>query len=98
MNLQGGEIMRTPKYHLYLNNTAYKEIINAIDATAVLTVKEAESGDVNGDSEITIADINSLIDMVLAGVVVNARRADVNGDGEVNIADINAVINMILGA
>ena len=52
----------------------------------------------NGDSEITIADINSLIDMVLAGVVVNARRADVNGDGEVNIADINAVINMILGA
>ena len=59
---------------------------------------EAIKGDVNGDSEITIADINSLIDMVLAGVVVNARRADVNGDGEVNIADINAVINMILGA
>ncbi len=59
---------------------------------------EAIKGDVNGDSEITIADINSLIDMVLAGVVVNARRADVNGDGEVNIADINAVIDMILGA
>ena len=58
--------------------------------------REAIVGDVNGDSEITIADINSLIDMVLSGVVVNVRTADVNGDGEVNIADINAVIDIIL--
>ena len=27
---KGGEIMRTPKYHLYLNNTAYKEIMEAL--------------------------------------------------------------------
>ena len=27
---KGGEIMRTPKYHLYLNNAAYKEIMEAL--------------------------------------------------------------------
>jgi hypothetical protein len=53
-----------------------------------------EPGDVNGDGEINIADINALIDVILSGEIQPA--ADVNGDGEVNIADINAVIDIIL--
>lgn len=52
------------------------------------------TGDVNGDGEVNIADINAVIDMILSGTF-NAN-GDVNGDGEVNIADINAVINVIL--
>ena len=51
-------------------------------------------GDVNGDGEVNIADINAVIDMILSGTF-NAK-GDVNGDGEVNIADINAVIDLIL--
>lgn len=52
-------------------------------------------GDANGDGEVTVADINSIIDVILLGTT-NAG-ADVNSDGEITVADINAVINVILG-
>ena len=57
------------------------------------------SGDVNGDGEVTIADANSVIDVVVMGGNSGHTRipaADVNGDGEINIADINAIIDIIL--
>lgn len=51
-------------------------------------------GDVNGDGEINIADVNAVIDIILTGDPHLA--ADVNGDGEVNLADVNAIIDLIL--
>jgi hypothetical protein len=51
-------------------------------------------GDVNGDREVNIADVNAVIDMILTGNMMPA--GDVNGDGEVNIADVNAIIDIIL--
>ena len=54
-------------------------------------------GDVNGDGEVNISDINALISIILGGEDNTQGRADVNGDGDVNIGDINAVINIILG-
>lgn len=55
-------------------------------------------GDVNGDGEVTVADINSLINIVLGGVASTEQltRADVNGDHEVTIADVNSLIGIIL--
>ena len=55
-------------------------------------------GDVNGDHEVNIADINAIIDIILGSTVnpIIMERADVNGDGEVNIADVNVVIDVIL--
>ena len=55
---------------------------------------EVVPGDVNGDGEVNIADVNAIIDCILLGH--SADYADVNNDGEVNIADINAVIDIIL--
>ena len=52
------------------------------------------TGDVNGDGEVNIADVNAVIDKILSGV--NDKAGDVNGDGEVNIADVNAIIDIIL--
>ena len=52
-------------------------------------------GDVNGDREVNIADVNALIDIILGGNG-DMTTADVNGDGEINIADVNAVIDIIL--
>ena len=52
------------------------------------------AGDVNGDGEVNIADVNAVINFILTGTA-NAA-ADVNNDGEVNIADVNAIINIIL--
>ena len=51
-------------------------------------------GDVNGDNEVNIADVNAVIDMILSGKT--SSEGDVNRDGEVNIADVNVVIDMIL--
>ena len=53
-------------------------------------------GDVNGDLEVNIADVNVAIDMILGGNS-STPAADVNADGEINIADINAIIDIILG-
>ena len=55
----------------------------------------ANTGDVNNDSEVNIADVNAVIKVILSGE--SNPNADVNNDGEVNIADINALINIILG-
>ena len=52
-------------------------------------------GDVNNDGEVTVADINAIIDVILLGT--SNAGADVNTDGEITIADINAVIDVILG-
>lgn len=55
-------------------------------------------GDVNNDGEVNIADVNTLIDIILGGHFDDQTmlRADVNEDGEIGIADINAVIDIIL--
>ena len=61
---------------------------------AAMPQTEPIPGDVNGDGEVNIADVNAIIDMILTG---NTQpNGDVNGDGEVNIADVNAVIDIIL--
>jgi hypothetical protein len=67
-------------------------------------------GDVNGDGEITVADANVAIEVIINGGSSHGHSRvpnpdgggwinidDVNGDGEVNIADINAIIDYILG-
>jgi len=51
-------------------------------------------GDVNGDGEVGLADVNFLIDLILNSQVIPA--ADVNGDKEVNVADVNTLIALIL--
>ena len=57
---------------------------------------ETVVGDVNADGEVNIADVNTVIDIILTGVSTQNRLADINQDGEINIADINALINLIL--
>ena len=61
-------------------------------------VPEYPRGDVNGDGEVNIADVNAAIDIVLGGRADEAtlRRADVDEDGEIGISDINAIIDIIL--
>ncbi len=55
-------------------------------------------GDVNNDREITVADVTSLIDIILGGYADadTQWRSDVNCDNEITLADINALINWIL--
>lgn len=72
---------------------------NAYGNSHVIKVKSFPiRGDINGDREVNIADINSVIDIILGSDVSDyvRSRADVNSDGEVNIADINVIIDIIL--
>ena len=58
---------------------------------------EIIEGDVNGDGEVNIADVNFLINLILDGDfdAESIRIADVNGDHEINISDVNMLINLI---
>jgi hypothetical protein len=53
-------------------------------------------GDLNGDGQVDIADVNAVINMML-GKVSATPAGDVTGDDSVDIADVNAVINIMLG-
>ena len=59
---------------------------------------EDKNGDVNGDGEVNVSDINVVIDIILGGKTDNdtKRRADVNNDAEVSLSDINMLIDLIL--
>ena len=63
-------------------------VLSALGANAAI------QGDVNGDGEVNIADVNAVLDAILSNHVTPAY--DVNGDDEVNIADVNALIDYIL--
>ena len=70
---------------------------SGVTATCNVTVTRAEGsipGDINGDSDVDVADIVAVIDHVLS-VGYNAS-GDVNGDGSVDVADIVAVIDYVL--
>jgi len=56
----------------------------------------SDPGDVNGDGEVNIADVNTVIDVILSGTAITA--ADVNGDGEISLADVNSIIDRILNS
>ena len=55
-------------------------------------------GDVNSDGEVTVADVNVIIDLVMGGTNLSCPPVlvDCNGDNEINLADVNAAINRIL--
>ena len=88
----------------YVNKTSFFEVTTQTNKYQVADVTDTYlpyldggvTGDVNGDGEVSIADVNMLINMILSGTP--QPSGDVNGDGEVNIADVNAVIDIILNA
>ena len=80
----------------YMNKPITGMTVNADEGVAAFWYMKSPAipGDVNGDGEITVADVNALISMILTGN--HTDKGDVNGDGEVNIGDVNTLINMIL--
>lgn len=54
----------------------------------------ADPCDVNGDGEVTVSDVNAVIDAILYGL--KDPKFDVDGDGEVSVNDVNLVIETIL--
>ena len=56
-------------------------------------------GDVNGDGEVSVADVTVLVGILQEAEAVPddwMHRADVNGDGEVSIADVTTLVSLLL--
>lgn len=87
-------------YLCQLTNVEYAtsdyELVTMPNASFTITVKQ--SGDVNNDGSITIADVTELVNIILGkNLPANQGMADINGDGSVTIADVTALVNIILG-
>ena len=54
-------------------------------------------GDVNGDGQVTIADVTSLVNIILGSQGGDTSVADLNGDSQITIADVTSLVNIILG-
>ena len=87
----------------YVNKTSFFEVTTQTNKYKVNDVTDQYlpylnnvKGDVNGDGEVSISDVNALIDMILTGEV--DAVGDVNEDGEVSISDVNTLIDMILNS
>ena len=61
-----------------------------------VNLKQTLRGDVNGDNDVTIADVSALIDLLLEGETSNNYGADANLDGNVTIADVSTLIDYLL--
>lgn len=70
------------------------EVAAGIDYHPDAVMPPVITGDVNGDGEVSVSDINSVIDVILGGATLPS--ADVNGDGEVGVSDVNALIGIII--
>ena len=90
-----------------VRNTAFFEVTTQTNKYQVRDVTEtylpyldvqSVPGDVNGDGEVNIADVTTLIDYLLGGELdsIDEVAADVDGDTQINIADVTALIDMLL--
>lgn len=57
------------------------------------------SGDVTGDGQVDIADVNAVINIMLGKAQASdfPGDSDVNDDGMVDVSDVNIIINLMLG-
>ena len=56
-------------------------------------------GDVNGDGNLTVADIANLVGIIMGSAVTSydLMAADINKDGVITIADVTGLVDIILG-
>ena len=58
----------------------------------------ARHGDVNGDGDITAADVTALYDWLLNNDNTQLKYGDQNGDGDITAADVTEVYDVLLGS
>ena len=83
--------LRVPResVELYRTTSPWSNFYN------ILEVGGNQTGDVNGDGEVTISDVNFLLDFILSETEY-LESADLNNDGEIGISDVNALIDYLL--
>ena len=76
-----------------------KQRINIDNICMTHYVEPILIGDVNGDKQVSIADVTMLVNIILGKTTegFDTKVADVNGDKQISIADVTALVNIILG-
>lgn len=83
-----------------LRFASWRADVNSNGAVRQIVMTSSLYGDVNLDGEVSIADVNAVLDVILGGGGDDQElleRADVNRDGEVTVADVNAIVDVIVG-
>lgn len=70
------------------------QVVGTMEAPQVFTLSGQIRGDVNGDGDVSIADLTKLIDIVLNKIPSSA--ADIDGNGKVDLADVMALRKLLL--
>ena len=82
-----------------LRFASWKGDVNSNGAVRQIVATTVLKGDVNQDGEVSVADINAIVEVIMGkttdGTLIG--NADVNGDQEIGLADINDVIDIIVG-
>ena len=94
----------TPAADVYTGDKMHKPItvmtISEDQSTASFgyMLKAPTPGDANQDGEVSIADVNTVIDAILSGAhdANTVWYCDINHDGEITIADVSIIIDIIL--
>lgn len=63
-----------------------------------LSVSSTLKGDINGDREVNVADVTTLVDYILGKNPTNCNESacDINGDNEINVSDVTSLVDIIL--
>ena len=63
-----------------------------------LSVSSTLKGDINGDGEVNVADVTTLVDYILGKNPMNCNESacDINGDKEINVSDVTSLVDIIL--
>lgn len=99
-----GTAQVTPVVSYIRNNTAlfsvFEEITATVDSGSVGSGSEVLLGDVNGDGEITMQDMQIIYRAAMGGLVLTGaqeKTADVNLDGVVTMSDMQLVYQYCMG-
>ncbi len=74
----------------------YAATINWKSFKNIVEMDFAVRGDVDGDGTIDVADVTTLVGLILGSDTKNSA-ADVDGDGTVDVADVTELVTIILG-
>ena len=71
---------------------------NVEHVTITATGNEPLMGDVNGDGEINVSDVTTLINYAINpdGIDIIFEQADMNHDGLINVTDVTMLINLVI--
>ena len=79
---------------LFNNDSAETPVIVPVEM--IIGAAGSMAGDANGDGEVNVADINSVIEYLFtSGRNFNFENADVNQDGVINVLDIMGIVGII---